>query len=49
DALQAGTEARVAGADYVFFNDGALEHLRAFVNQVYREARALLETAPGRG
>jgi dephospho-CoA kinase len=41
EALQASSERRVAGSDLVFFNDGEIEHLRAFVREAYERARSL--------
>ena len=41
EALQASSERRVDGSDLVFFNDGDVEHLRAFVRQAYERARLM--------
>jgi dephospho-CoA kinase len=41
DSFQAGTERRVQGSDMVFYNDGALENMRAFVREAYARALAL--------
>jgi dephospho-CoA kinase len=41
EALQASSERRVAGADLAFFNDGHIDHLRAFVRQAYERALSL--------
>jgi dephospho-CoA kinase len=48
EALQAPTEQRMAGADLAFFNDGHVEHLRAFVLDAYERARSLLGPSAGR-
>jgi dephospho-CoA kinase len=40
DSLQASSERRVAGSDFVFLNDGDVERLRAFVRETYERARA---------
>jgi dephospho-CoA kinase len=41
EALQASSERRVAGSDFIFFNDGEVEHLRAFVRETYERARLM--------
>ena len=41
EALQASSERRVAGSDLAFFNDGDVDHLRAFVRRAYERARSL--------
>ena len=41
DSFQAGTERRVQGSDMVFYNDGGLENMRAFVREAYARALAL--------
>ncbi len=48
EALQASSERRVAGADLAFFNDGHIEHLRAFVRDAY-EGACTLVAAPQSG
>jgi dephospho-CoA kinase len=49
EALQASSERRVAGSDLAFFNDGDVEHLRAFVRQAYERARSLARPANAAG
>lgn len=39
--LQTSSERRVAGSDLVFFNDGDVEKLRAFVRDAYERAQRL--------
>jgi dephospho-CoA kinase len=46
EALQASTERRVRESDLVFFNDGDLEQLRAFVRDAYARARRMTESHP---
>ena len=41
DSLQAGTLRRVEGSDMVFYNDGGLERMRAFVREAYTRALSL--------
>lgn len=48
DALQASGERRVSGSDMVFRNDGAIERLEAFVEEVYARAQSM-STLRGRG
>lgn len=45
ERLQASTRRRVEGSDLVFFNDGSLDDLRAFVGSAYTRARSLLQAA----
>jgi dephospho-CoA kinase len=42
ERLQASTERRVAGSDLVCFNDGSVDHMRAFVGEAFAEAVARL-------
>lgn len=42
EQLQHSTEQRVAGSDLVFFNDGHVDEMRAFVQQAYERASMLL-------
>jgi dephospho-CoA kinase len=44
EALQATGERRVAGADLAFFNDGHVDHLRAFVRDAYARVLAMAAT-----
>lgn len=44
EQLQHSTEQRVGGSDLVFFNDGQVDAMRAFVQDAYERARAYLET-----
>ncbi len=46
ESLQASSERRVAGSDLAFFNDGEVEHLRAFVRQAYERARLMAVEGP---
>ena len=46
EALQASSERRVAGSDLALFNDGDIDHLRAFVRQAYERSLALVADAP---
>jgi dephospho-CoA kinase len=48
EALQASSERRIAGSDLVFLNDGDIDHLRAFVREAYKRARALLPRVEAR-
>jgi dephospho-CoA kinase len=43
EALQASSERRVAGSDLAFFNEGDIDHLRAFVRQAYERALSLVD------
>jgi dephospho-CoA kinase len=43
EQLQHSTEQRVAGSDLVFFNDGHVDEMRAFVHEAYQRARACLK------
>jgi dephospho-CoA kinase len=45
EAVQASSERRVAGADLAFFNDGDVDHLRAFVREAYERAHSLVGAA----
>jgi dephospho-CoA kinase len=42
ERLQATSEQRAAASDLVFHNDGSVEHMRAFVEDAYAQARSLL-------
>jgi dephospho-CoA kinase len=42
EGLQASSEQRMRGSDFVFVNDGSLDDLREFVRHAYESARSLL-------
>lgn len=46
ERLQATSEQRIAGSDLVFYNDGSVEHMRAFVGDAYARARSLTGVDP---
>ena len=42
EGLQASTEERVSGSHLAYYNDGSLDHMRAFIRDAYARAVALL-------